>query len=154
VEPLLRVVDDYPWPLPPNSEIRSRPSRWPHWICWTTPTGRELLTSLGATRPVVLARRSAKARAMAGPLVGRVMKRNGKRVAPSKSALEVLAIVAYRQPIGPLRHRAYPVGPPATVLWETCSSAGSLEGARMIAAAGVEQMSEQAFVERSMHRVG
>src|SRR5262249_41502483 len=43
-------------------------------------TGREVLSALGETKPIVLARRSAKARARQGPLARRLLERNGQRV--------------------------------------------------------------------------
>jgi segregation and condensation protein B len=79
---LLRVVDD-PWPFPPNYPIAPQPLAaldlldYPNQVARRT--GRELLNSLGETRPVVLARRSAKARAMTGPLAGRLLGRKGHR---------------------------------------------------------------------------
>jgi segregation and condensation protein B len=80
---LLRVVDD-PWPFPPNYPIAPQPLAaldlldYPDQVARRS--GREVLDGLGELRPLVLARRSAKARAMTGPLIGKLLERNGQRV--------------------------------------------------------------------------
>jgi chromosome segregation and condensation protein ScpB len=79
---LLRVVDE-PWPFPPNYPIAPQPLAgldlldYPDQVARRT--GREVLNDIGETKPLVLARRSAKARALTGPLVGRLLERNGGR---------------------------------------------------------------------------
>ena len=45
-------------------------------------TGRELLNSLGDTKPLVLARRSAKARVMTGAVLGRLLERSRRTQRP------------------------------------------------------------------------
>jgi hypothetical protein len=73
---LLRVVDE-PWPFPPNYPITPQPLAaldlldYPDQIARRV--GREVLRSLGEAKPMVLARRSAKARAMTGPLMGKLL---------------------------------------------------------------------------------
>jgi segregation and condensation protein B len=79
---LLRVVDD-PWPFPPNYPIAPQPLAaldlldYPDNVARRI--GRELLNSLADIRPEVLARRSARARALTGPLALRLVERNGGR---------------------------------------------------------------------------
>jgi segregation and condensation protein B len=79
---LLRLVDE-PWPFPPNYPIAPQPLAaldlldYPGQVARRT--GRDVLNSLGETKPLVLARRSAKARAMTGPLLGRLLERHGQR---------------------------------------------------------------------------
>ena len=79
---LLRVVDE-PWPFPPNYPVAPQPLAaldlldYPDQVA--RGIGREVLNELGATKPLVLARRSAKARAMTGPLVSRLLERKGER---------------------------------------------------------------------------
>ncbi|MBV9168481.1 MAG: SMC-Scp complex subunit ScpB [Chloroflexi bacterium] len=78
---LLRAVDE-PWPFPPNYPIAPQPLAaldlldYPDQVARRT--GRELLNALGETKPLVLARRSAKARAMASPLMGRLLNGEGR----------------------------------------------------------------------------
>jgi hypothetical protein len=78
---LLRVVEE-PWPFPPNYPIAPQPLAaldlldYPDQVARRT--GREVLNELGETKPVVLARRSAKARAMTGPVLDRLLERNGR----------------------------------------------------------------------------
>jgi excisionase family DNA binding protein len=77
---LLRVVDD-PWPFPPNYPIAPQPLAaldlldYPDQVARRA--GREVLAGLGEIRPLVLARRSAKARALTGPLAAWLLQRNG-----------------------------------------------------------------------------
>ena len=79
---LLRIVDD-PWPFPPNYPIAPQPLAaldlldYPDQVARRT--GREVLNELPDTKPVVLARRSAKAGALAGPLMGKLLERHGRR---------------------------------------------------------------------------
>jgi hypothetical protein len=79
---LLRVVEE-PWPFPPNYPIAPHPLAaldlldYPDQIARRT--GRDVLHTLGETKPLVLARRTAKARALTGPLVGRLLALNGRR---------------------------------------------------------------------------
>ncbi len=79
---LLRVVDE-PWPFPPNYPLAPQQLAalelldYPDQVARRT--GREVLNALGETRPLVLARRSAKARAMTGRLVGRLLERGSRR---------------------------------------------------------------------------
>jgi segregation and condensation protein B len=73
---LLRVVEE-PWPFPPHYPLAPQPLAaldlldYPDQLARRI--GREVLSSLGETKPLVLAWRSAKARAMTGPLVGRLL---------------------------------------------------------------------------------
>jgi segregation and condensation protein B len=83
---LLRVVDE-PWPFPPNYPLAPQPLAaldlldYPDQVARRI--GREVLNSLSETKPLVLARRSAKARATTGPLVGRLLQlRNGRGPRP------------------------------------------------------------------------
>jgi hypothetical protein len=79
---LLRVVDE-PWPFPPNYPMAPQSLAaldlldYPDQVARRL--GREVLSELPDTKPVVLARRSAKARALAGPLMGKLVERNGRR---------------------------------------------------------------------------
>jgi segregation and condensation protein B len=79
---LLRVVDE-PWPFPPHYPLAPQPLAaldlldYPDHVARRV--GREVLSSLSETKPMVLARRSAKARAMTGPLLGRLLELNGRR---------------------------------------------------------------------------
>jgi hypothetical protein len=79
---LLRVVDD-PWPFPPNYPIVPQPVAaldlldYPEQVARRT--GRDSLNSLAETRPVILAPRSARARALTSPLSLRLLERNGRR---------------------------------------------------------------------------
>ena len=83
---LLRVVEE-PWPFPPHYPLAPQPLAaldlldYPDQVARRL--GRDVLSSLGETRPVVLARRSAKARAMTGPPMGRLLDlRNGRGPRP------------------------------------------------------------------------
>ena len=73
---LVRVVEE-PWPFPPHYMLAPQPLAaldlldYPDQLARRI--GREVLSSLGETKPLVLARRSAKARAITGPLVGRLL---------------------------------------------------------------------------------
>jgi hypothetical protein len=79
---LLRVVDE-PWPFPPHYPIVPQPLAaldlldYPEFL--PRRVGREVLAALAETKPAVLARRSARARAMSGPLLGKVLELRGKR---------------------------------------------------------------------------
>jgi segregation and condensation protein B len=79
---LLRVVDE-PWPFPPNYPIAPQPLAaldlldYPDQVARRV--AREVLNGLGEIKPLVLARRSAKARAVTGPLMGKLLERNGHR---------------------------------------------------------------------------
>jgi segregation and condensation protein B len=79
---LLRVLDE-PWPFPPHYPLAPQPLAaldlldYPDQV--VRRIGREVLASLPETRPMVLARRSAKARATAGPLTGRLLELRGRR---------------------------------------------------------------------------
>jgi hypothetical protein len=75
-DPVLHRVVDMPWPLPPNYPHRPPASpRSISSIILTPPPGAcgDLLNSLGETKPLVLARRTARARAIAGPLAGNLL---------------------------------------------------------------------------------
>jgi segregation and condensation protein B len=73
---LLRVVDE-PWPFPPNYPLAPQPLAaldlldYPDQVARRV--GREVLNTLADTKPLVLARRSARARAVTGPLAGRLL---------------------------------------------------------------------------------
>jgi segregation and condensation protein B len=72
---LLRVVDE-PWPFPPHYPLAPQPLAALDLLDDPDPVarrlGREVLQTLGGTKPTTLARRSAKARALTGPLVARL----------------------------------------------------------------------------------
>jgi segregation and condensation protein B len=79
---LLRVVDE-PWPFPPNYPVAAQPLAaldlldYPDQVAPTRrPRGAD---GLPYTKPLVLARRSAKARALTGPLMGRLLERAGQQ---------------------------------------------------------------------------
>jgi segregation and condensation protein B len=83
---LLRVVEE-PWPFPPHYPLAPQPLAaldlldYPDQLARRI--GREVLSSLAETKPLVLARRSAKARAMTGPLVGKLLElRTGRGLRP------------------------------------------------------------------------
>jgi segregation and condensation protein B len=83
---LLRVVEE-PWPFPPHYPLAPQPLAaldlldYPDQLARRL--GREVLNALAETKPLVLARRSAKARAMTGPLVGKLLElRNGRGPRP------------------------------------------------------------------------
>ncbi len=83
---LLRVVDE-PWPFPPHYPIAPQPLAALDLLDYPEPAarrvGREVLASLVETKPVVLARRSARARALSGPLLGKLLQRaNGRTARP------------------------------------------------------------------------
>jgi len=82
---LLRVVDQ-PWPFPPHYPLAPQPLAALDLLDYPDPAarriGRELLKSLHDTPPTALARRSARARALSGPLVGRLLGRPGKERGP------------------------------------------------------------------------
>jgi hypothetical protein len=67
---LLRVVDE-PWPFPPHYALAPQPLAALDLLDYPDQaarrTGREVLNTFGETKPLALARRSAKARAMTGP---------------------------------------------------------------------------------------
>jgi len=80
------VVDE-PWPFPPHYPLAPQPLAaldlldYPELV--TRRIGREVLSSLAETKPLVLARRSAKARALTGPLLGKLLLRtNGRTPRP------------------------------------------------------------------------
>jgi segregation and condensation protein B len=74
---VLRVVDAA-WPFPPHYPLAPQPLAaldlldYPDQVA--REVGRALLNELGETRPSVLARRSAKARALSGPLDGKIVR--------------------------------------------------------------------------------
>jgi segregation and condensation protein B len=73
---LLRVIEES-WPFPPHYLLAPQPLAaldlldYPDQVA--RHIGRKVLSSLGETKPLVLARRSAKARAMTGPLAGKLL---------------------------------------------------------------------------------
>ena len=73
---MLRVVDEA-WPFPPHYPLAPQPLAaldlldYPDQVARRI--GREVLNELVETRPTVLARRSARARAMSGPLGGKIV---------------------------------------------------------------------------------
>jgi hypothetical protein len=68
---LLRVVDE-PWPFPPHYPLAPQPLAALDLLDYPEQgarrIGRDVLSSLANAKPIVLARRSAKARAVSGPL--------------------------------------------------------------------------------------
>ena len=80
---MLRIVDES-WPFPPHYALAPQPLAALDLLDYPEPVamriGREILNSLGETKPVVLARRSAKVRAMTGPVVGKLLELKGGRV--------------------------------------------------------------------------
>ena len=79
---LLRAVDD-PWPFPPHSQLAPQPLAALDLLDYPDPAmrrlGREVLSSLPMTAPQVLARRSGRGRATAGPALGRWLQRQERR---------------------------------------------------------------------------
>jgi segregation and condensation protein B len=73
---LLRVVDG-PWPFPPNYQLAPQPLAALDLLEYPEPAaqriGREVLRALADAKPVVLARRSARARVLASPRIGRLL---------------------------------------------------------------------------------
>jgi segregation and condensation protein B len=84
---LLRVVDE-PWPFPPNYSVAPQPLAaldlldYPNQVARRV--GREVLNALGETKPLIVARRSARARATMGPLAGTLFNRGRQRTAPPR----------------------------------------------------------------------
>jgi hypothetical protein len=119
---LLRVVGE-PWPFPAHYELAAQPLAAPDLLDYPDTAarriGRGVLETLRETPAPLLARRTARARTKSGPLLGRLLgglhQRRGPKpggrpsidrhlgnrrpAALSRAALEVLTIVAYRQPI-------------------------------------------------------
>jgi segregation and condensation protein B len=79
---MLRVVNE-PWPFPPHYVLAPQPLAALDLLDYPDPdvrrAGREVLNALGETRPIVLARRSARARARTGPLVGGLLELSAGR---------------------------------------------------------------------------
>jgi segregation and condensation protein B len=82
---LLRVVNE-PWPFPPHYPLAPQPLAALDLLDYPEPlarrVAREVLSALPETKPVVLARRSAKARALSGPLLGKLQGRVGRERIP------------------------------------------------------------------------
>ena len=83
---LLRVVDES-WPFPPHYPLAPQPLAALDLLNYADEVarriGREVLNELGDTRPAVLARRSARARALSGPLISKIVElRAGRRPRP------------------------------------------------------------------------
>jgi hypothetical protein len=80
---LLRVVDE-PWPFPPNYLIVPQPLAALDLLDYPDAAprrlAREVLNALPDIQPTVLARRSARARAMSGPLMRRLHEMQDGRV--------------------------------------------------------------------------
>ena len=78
----MRVVDE-PWPFPPHYPLAPQPLAaldlldYPDSVARRI--GRGVLETLKETAPIVLARRSARARAKAGPLTGRLVELSRRR---------------------------------------------------------------------------
>jgi len=79
---LLRVVDE-PWPFPPHYPLAPQPLAALDLLDYPDQVGRrigrDVLNELEQIRPAVLARRSAKARAMSGPLAGKIVELRTRR---------------------------------------------------------------------------
>ena len=79
---LLRVVDK-PWPFPPHYPLAPGPLAALDLLDYPDPltrrVGRGVLAALAETKPAVLARRSARARAVTGPLGQRLIGLRGGR---------------------------------------------------------------------------
>ena len=73
---MLRVVDG-PWPFPPNYQLAPQPLAALDLLEYPDPAaqrvGREVLRSLVDAKPAVLARRTARARVLASPRIGRLL---------------------------------------------------------------------------------
>jgi hypothetical protein len=73
---LLRVIDG-PWPFPPNCRLAPQPLAALDLLEYPDPAaqrvGREVLRALADASPVGLARRSARARVLASPRIGRLL---------------------------------------------------------------------------------
>ena len=83
---LLRVVDEG-WPFSPHYSLAPQPLAALDLLDYPEPVarrvGREVLNELGDARPAVLARRSARARAISGPLGGKIVElRTGRGPRP------------------------------------------------------------------------
>jgi segregation and condensation protein B len=80
---LLRVVE-HTWPFPPHYPLAPQPLAAMDLLDYPSQNaqriGRDVLSSLSETRPSTLARRSARARAVSGPLAARIVElRDGRR---------------------------------------------------------------------------
>jgi segregation and condensation protein B len=82
---LLRVVDE-PWPFPPHYQLAPQPLAALDLLDYPDPmprrVGRRVLETLSEVAPTVLARRSARARAKYGPLLGRLLSKAEERRGP------------------------------------------------------------------------
>jgi segregation and condensation protein B len=81
---LLRVVE-HTWPFPPHYPLAPQPLAAMDLLDYPSHDaqriGRDVLSSLSETRPSTLARRSARARAVSGPLAARIVElRAGRRL--------------------------------------------------------------------------
>src|SRR5438445_5461918 len=78
---LLRTVEG-DWPFPSHYQLAPQPLAALDLLDYSDPAarrlGREILRSLGETAPPVVARRTARARAMAGPLMGKLLRAAGR----------------------------------------------------------------------------
>jgi segregation and condensation protein B len=89
VSVLLRAVDG-PWPFPPNCQLAPQPLAaldlldYPDELARRR--GREVLRGLSLVEPATIARRSARGRAMLGPLVGKAFGLASER--PPRAAVE------------------------------------------------------------------
>jgi hypothetical protein len=74
---LLRTVEG-DWPFPSHYQLAPQPLAALDLLEYSDPAaqrlGREVLRSLAETAPTVVARRTARARATAGPLVGKLLR--------------------------------------------------------------------------------
>jgi segregation and condensation protein B len=79
---LLRVVDE-PWPFPPHYPLAPQPLAALDLLDYPDPVARHIghavLSSLAETKPQALARRSAKARALTGPVGRRLLELSNGR---------------------------------------------------------------------------
>ncbi len=84
---LLRVVE-HSWPFPPHYPLAPHPLAAMDLLDYPSHEaqriGREVLGSLGETRPSTLARRSARGRAVSGPLAARIVELRAERSARSR----------------------------------------------------------------------
>jgi len=83
---LLRVVEE-PWPFPPHYAMAPQPLAALDLLDYPADLarrmGRDVLRELAETKPVVLARRSARARATSGPLAQRLIELgSGRKMRP------------------------------------------------------------------------
>ncbi len=96
---LLRAVNK-PWPFPPHYQLVPQPLAAPDLLDYPDPHIRciahGVLLMLADTRPTVLARRSARARASSGLVVGKVLRLQERR-APRPGWMAIRGLIPARR---------------------------------------------------------